>query len=49
MMSRDPERDHGLAVLVYPQLLGLAMGIGADTLALDMNEMNIGHIESYVG
>ncbi len=49
MMSRDPERDHGLAALVYPQLLGLAMGMGPDTLALDMNEMNIGHIESYRG
>jgi heterodisulfide reductase subunit B len=37
--------DHPLPSILYPQLLGLSMGIDSETLGLKMNEIPIGEIE----
>jgi heterodisulfide reductase subunit B len=39
------EVDHPLPSILYPQLLGLSMGIDSETLGLKMNEIPISEIE----
>jgi heterodisulfide reductase subunit B len=40
--------NHQLPSILYPQLLGLAMGIDGDALALSSNKIDISEIESYL-
>lgn len=46
MMSRNG--SEALASIVYPQLLGLSMGIDEDTLGIHMNQIDITEITSYL-
>ena len=48
MMSSDPKESRRLASLVYPQLLGLGMGIAGEELGISENEMDISNIESFI-
>jgi heterodisulfide reductase subunit B len=48
MMSPDPEKNGRLASIVYPQLLGLGMGIAGEALGIGENELDISNIESYI-
>ena len=38
-----------LAAVLYPQLLGLSMGIDSSTLGIRTNVLDISRIESYLG
>ena len=46
MMSQNG--NEALASIVYPQLLGLCMGIDEDTLGIHMNQLDITEITSYL-
>jgi len=46
MMSRNG--SEALASIVYPQLLGLSMGIDEDTLGIHMNQIDITEITSFL-
>ena len=46
MMSRNG--SEALASIVYPQLLGLCMGIDEDTLGIHMNQLDITEITSFL-
>ena len=46
MMASRNGNHNKLPSLVYPQLLGLVMGLDADTLGLKMNRLDISGIES---
>lgn len=46
MMSSLRGTNHGLPSIVFPQLLGLAMGIDGNTLGINMNILDISGIES---
>jgi heterodisulfide reductase subunit B len=48
MMSPDPKDNRRLASLVYPQLLGLGMGITGEELGISENELDISNIESFL-
>lgn len=48
IMPSRPDLHHGLASIVYPQLLGLALGIDRDVLGIDMNVLDISDIESFI-
>jgi heterodisulfide reductase subunit B len=48
MMSPDPKDNRRLASLVYPQLLGLGMGIAGEELGISENELDISNIESFL-
>jgi heterodisulfide reductase subunit B len=48
MMSSDQKEHQQLAGIVYPQLLGLGMGISGEELGLDQNELDISNIESFI-
>ena len=48
MMSPDPKDNRRLASLVYPQLLGLGMGIAGEELGISENELDIRNIESFL-
>lgn len=41
MLCERRNRDEVLPSILYPQLLGLSLGIGADTLGIDQNELSI--------
>ncbi len=43
-----PPAGMGLASMVFPQLLGLAMGISGDALGIAMNKINNNSIESFL-
>jgi len=47
MMISTREADDHLPAILYPQLLGLAMGIDRRALGIDMNKMDISGIEAY--
>jgi heterodisulfide reductase subunit B len=47
MMSSDPQESRRLASIVYPQLLGLGMGIAGEALGIGENELDISNIESF--
>ena len=40
--------DYHLASILFPQLLGLAMGIDSDTLGIKMNQIDISAIEAFL-
>jgi heterodisulfide reductase subunit B len=40
--------DHRLPSILYPQLLGLAMGIDRETLGLEMNQVPLGDIAGFL-
>ena len=46
MMSRNG--SEALASIVYPQLLGLSMGIDEDTLGIHMNQLDLSEITSFL-
>ncbi len=48
MMSSDTKENRQLASLVYPQLLGLGMGIDGEELGIGENELDISNIESFI-
>ena len=48
MMSSDSKANRRLASLVYPQLLGLGMGIAGEELGISENELDISNIESFL-
>ncbi len=48
MMSSDPKKSRRLASIVYPQLLGLGMGIAGEELGIGENELDISNIESFI-
>ena len=48
MMSPDPKANRRLTSLVYPQLLGLGMGIAGEELGISENELDISNIESFL-
>jgi heterodisulfide reductase subunit B len=48
MMPSDPKENRRLASIVYPQLLGLGMGIAGERLGISENELDISNIESFL-
>jgi len=48
MMSAQRDTNHRLPSVVFPQLLGLAMDIGSETLGLGMNRIDISGLEGYL-
>lgn len=48
MMTSGPQAKDQLSSLVFPQLLGLAMGIAGESLGLTMNMLDISNIESFI-
>jgi len=47
MMTSQRSSNHRLPSILYPQLLGLAMGIDGDTLGIKMNKIDISGIEAF--
>ena len=47
MMTSQRSTNHRLPSILYPQLLGLAMGIDGDTLGIKMNKIDISGIEAF--
>ncbi len=48
MTSLRGSTNHRLPSILYPQLLGLAMGIDGDTLGIKMNKIDISSLEAFV-
>lgn len=48
MMVSERELRHEIPSIVYPQLLGLAMGLSEESLGLKMNTINITNLESFI-
>ncbi len=48
MMVSMRGANHHLPCIIYPQLLGLAMGMDGGRLGMEMNEMDIGGIAAYL-
>ena len=48
MMTSLRDTDHRLPSILYPQLLGLAMGIDGETLGIEMNKIDISDIEAFL-
>lgn len=48
MMNSDRSMDHLLPSILYPQLLGLVMGIDSKTLGIKMNQIEIDGIEAFL-
>jgi heterodisulfide reductase subunit B len=47
MLISARDADYHLPTILYPQLLGLAMGIDRLALGIEMNKMDISGIEAY--
>jgi heterodisulfide reductase subunit B len=47
-MQADGDSNHQLPSILYPQLLGLCMGLKEDTLGLDRNEIDITTIANFL-
>ena len=47
-MSSGPEKVQPLPAILYPQLVGLSMSIGAQELGLENNRLDIQHIRSFL-
>lgn len=47
MLISTRDADYHLPAILYPQLLGLAMGIDRRALGIEMNKMDISGIEAY--
>jgi heterodisulfide reductase subunit B2 len=48
MMNPRPGTNHHLPSIIFPQLLGLVMGIDPEALGMDMNEIDIRTVEKYL-
>jgi heterodisulfide reductase subunit B len=48
MMASTDDPSSGLPSVVFPQLLGLALGLSGDAVGLKMNVMDISSIESFL-
>jgi len=48
MVSSDQGGNHVLPAILYPQLLGLSLGIDGETLGLAMNQIDITAIEGFL-
>jgi len=48
MLNDQRGGNHPLPPILYPQLLGLSMGIDGDTLGLAMNQIDISSIEGFL-
>jgi heterodisulfide reductase subunit B len=48
MMPAHHEKSHSLSSIVYPQLLGLGMGMSAEALGIHQNVLDISTIESFL-
>jgi heterodisulfide reductase subunit B len=48
MMASMRNMDHSLLSILYPQLLGLAMGIGGKELGMDRHMLDVSSIESFL-
>lgn len=48
MMNLKHAKQHYLPSILYPQLLGLAMGLNQDVLGIKMNRINISNIEAFL-
>ncbi len=48
MMITDQETADCLASILYPQLLGMCMGIGEEALGIKMNQIDISGIQSFL-
>ena len=49
MMASSPENNGSLPSIVYPQLLGLAMGLEGSSLGIGMNLLDISGIDAFFG
>ncbi|HUT71034.1 MAG TPA: heterodisulfide reductase-related iron-sulfur binding cluster, partial [Desulfatiglandales bacterium] len=49
MMSIKNNTNHTLAPVLYPQLLGLSMGMDGESLGLGMNQLDITGVAGFVG
>ena len=49
MISVKNKSNHTLAPILYPQLLGLSMGMGGERLGLGMNELDISGVVGFLG
>jgi heterodisulfide reductase subunit B len=49
MVSIRNKTNHTLAPILYPQLLGLSMGMEAERLGLGMNELDISGVAGFLG
>lgn len=47
VMLSEREADHYLPSILYPQLLGLSMGVDATTLGMEMNQLPLDGIEGF--
>jgi len=48
MMNTTPGNNNRLPAILYPQLLGLCLGIDGDTLGLGMNTIDITSVEKFL-
>jgi len=48
MMTSSRSTNHRLPSILYPQLLGLAMGIRGEALGIEMNHISISDIEAFL-
>ena len=48
MMTSQRGTNHALPSILYPQLLGLAMGLEAEKLGLKMNQIDISGIKAFI-
>ncbi len=48
MIPGERGADHLLAPILYPQLLGLSLGIDSETLGVGMNEIEIRSVENFL-
>ena len=48
MISSERSQNHFLPAILYPQLLGLSLGIDGETLGLQMNQIDITSVQKYL-
>jgi len=48
MINSKGGGNHALPPILYPQLLGLSLGIDGDTLGLGMNTIDITSVEKFL-
>ncbi|NVM26365.1 MAG: disulfide reductase, partial [Desulfobacterales bacterium] len=48
MIHRERGRNHLLPPILYPQLLGLSLGIDREILGLGMNQIDITSVEKFL-
>ena len=47
-IAMDRNRTYDLPSILYPQLLGLAMGLDRNSLGIDENRLSLDKIEAYL-